>query len=146
MVRMEQFKGNWVRILDRKNAVYCRMATFPARCISSTALFWSAGKERNYTSPPTDLSMKGMWFVLEWVVLAAIVLLSITEFFWPLISGKPLFGSFRKKSTALAPGSLDQEIEDARRKAEEVKRVQRKAEEDLRKAWNRKDEADDLLK
>lgn len=90
--------------------------------------------------------MKGMWFVLEWVVLAAIVLLSITEFFWPLITGKPLFGSFRKKQAAKPTGSLDEEIEAARRKADDVKSVQRKAEDDLRKAWNRKDEADDLLK
>jgi hypothetical protein len=90
--------------------------------------------------------MRGMWFVLELVLLAGIVLLSITEFFWPLLAGKPLFGSFRKKLPARRSGSLDEELEDARRKAEDVKRVQRKAEDDLRKAWDRKDEADDLLK
>jgi hypothetical protein len=90
--------------------------------------------------------MKGMWVVLEFIVLAAIVLLAITEFFWPLATGKPLFGSFRKKGPAEGPPSLDEELEIARRKAAEVKNVQRKAEEDLRKAWDRKDEADDLLK
>lgn len=83
--------------------------------------------------------------ILQLVVLAGIVLLAITEFFWPLIAGKPLFGSFRKKNDQPA-GSLDDEIAEARRKAAEVKDTQRKAEDDLRKAWDRKDEADDLLK
>jgi len=90
--------------------------------------------------------MKGMWFVLEWVVIVAIVLLSITEFFWPLIKGAPLFGSFRKKGAPSSADSSEDEMAEARRKAEEVKQVQRKAEDDLRKAWDRKDEADDLLK
>lgn len=89
--------------------------------------------------------MRGMWMILQVVVLAGIVLLAITEFFWPLIAGRPIFGSFRKKDDK-ASASLDDEIADARRKASEVKDIQRKAEDDLRKAWDRKDEADDLLK
>jgi len=111
-----------------------------------TALLWSTGGGGHLKSAPTKMSMRGMWFVLEWVVLAAIVLLSITEFFWPLIKGTPLFGTFRKKRLASGPGSIEDEITEARRKAAEVKHVQRKAEDDLRKAWDRKDEADDLLK
>jgi hypothetical protein len=85
-----------------------------------------------------------MWRVLEIVVLAAIVLLAITEFFWPLITGKPLFGSFRKKRPPAAR-SLEDEIEAARRKVDEVRDVQRKASDDLRSAERRKDDADDLL-
>jgi hypothetical protein len=89
--------------------------------------------------------MGRMWMILEFVVLAAVALLAITEFFYPLIAGKPLFGSFRKKP-APTSATLDDEIEQARRKAEEVKDVQRKAEEKLRDAAQRKREADDLLK
>ncbi len=85
-----------------------------------------------------------MWFVLEMVALAAILLFSITEFFYPLITGKPLFGSFRKKSPK-ATATLDEEIATARRKVDEVKDVQRKADERLRDAEQRKNAADDLL-
>jgi hypothetical protein len=90
--------------------------------------------------------MKGMWVVVEFVVLAAIILVAITEFFWPLIAGRPLFGTFRKKRPVAAPPSIEEELEIARRKAAEVKDVKRKVDDDLQKAWNRKDEADDLLK
>lgn len=89
--------------------------------------------------------MGRMWIVLEIVVLAAVALLAITEFFYPLLAGKPLFGSFRGKA-AVSTVPLDEEIEAARRKAEEVKEVQRKADDALRKAAQRKDAADDLLK
>ncbi len=89
--------------------------------------------------------MGRMWIVLEIVVLAAVALLAITEFFYPLLAGKPLFGSFRRKAAA-STVPLDEEIAAARRKAEEVKDVQRKADEALRKAAQRKDAADDLLK
>ena len=85
-----------------------------------------------------------MWFVLEMVALAAILLFSITEFFYPLITGKPLFGSFRKKAPK-ATVTLDEEIATARRKVDEVKDVQRKADERLRDAEQRKNAADDLL-
>ncbi len=91
--------------------------------------------------------MGRMWIVLEMLVLAGVALFAITEFFYPLLVGKPLFGSFRRK--AVSPASnvpLDEEIEAARRKAEEVKDVQRKADEALREAAQRKDAADDLLK
>ena len=85
-----------------------------------------------------------MWFVLEMVVLAAVVLLAITEFFYPLMAGKPLFGSFRRKRP---PGTmtLDDEIAASRRKVDEVKDVQRRADERLRDAEERKNAADDLL-
>ncbi len=87
-----------------------------------------------------------MWVVLEFVVLAAIVLFAITEFFYPLLAGKPLFGSFRRKSAAVEPLSLDQALAEAKRKAAEVKDVQHRTEEELRAAERRRDAADDLLK
>lgn len=87
-----------------------------------------------------------MWVVLEFVVLAAIVLFAITEFFYPLLAGKPLFGSFRRKSAQAEPPTLDQSIAEAKRKAWEVKDVQRRTEEELRAAERRRDAADDLLK
>lgn len=86
-----------------------------------------------------------MWFILEIVAIAAVALLAITEFFYPLLAGKPLFGSFRRKSPP-QPSTLDDEIAQARRKAAEVKDVQRKAEDQLRDAEERKNTADDLLK
>jgi hypothetical protein len=89
--------------------------------------------------------MGRMWIVLEIVVLAAVALLAMTEFFYPLLAGKPLFGSFRRKDDVTSQPSLDDEIADARRKAEEVKAVQRKADEHARQASQRKSEADDLM-
>ena len=91
--------------------------------------------------------MGRMWIVLEMLVLAGVALLAITEFFYPLLAGKPLFGSFRRKAASpVSNVPLDEEIAAARRKAEEVKEVQRKADEALRAAAQRKDAADDLLK
>ncbi len=90
--------------------------------------------------------MGRMWIVLEIVVLASVALLAITEFFYPLLAGKPLFGSFRRKARTPETGALDDEIAAARRKAEEVKEVQRKADDALREAAQRKGAADDLLK
>lgn len=90
--------------------------------------------------------MSRMWVVLEFVVLAAIVLFMITEFFYPLLAGKPLFGSFRRRNAAVEPPTLDQALAEAKRKAAEVKHVQHRTEEDLRAAKRRRDAADDLLK
>lgn len=89
--------------------------------------------------------MKNMWVVLEFVFLAAIVLLAVTEFFYPLLAGKPLFGSFRRKGQPAQPMTMDERIAQAARKAAEVKDVQRRVDEDLRKAEQRKNAADDLL-
>ena len=90
--------------------------------------------------------MRNMWVVFEFVLLAAVVLLAITEFFYPLLAGKPLFGSFRRKGRTPKQVSLDEEIANAKRMAAEVKEVQRRAEEDLRNAEQRKNAADDLMK
>lgn len=90
--------------------------------------------------------MSRMWVVLEFVVLAAVVLFAITEFFYPLLVGKPLFGSFRRKTDTAGPPSMDTELAAAKRKAAEVKDVQRRTDEELRAAERRRDAADDLLK
>jgi hypothetical protein len=88
--------------------------------------------------------MSRMWFILELVVLAGVVLFAITEFFYPLLTGKPLFGSFRKRVQPSTP-DLDDELAAARRKVDEVKDVQRKAAEQLRQAEEKKGAADDLM-
>ena len=41
-----------------------------------------------------------MWVIIELVFILAIILVSITEFFYPILAGKPLFGSFRKSTSA----------------------------------------------
>ncbi len=39
-----------------------------------------------------------MWRVVELIVIIAFVLIFITEFFIPILTDKPLFGSFRKQT------------------------------------------------
>lgn len=88
-----------------------------------------------------------MWAILEFCLLAAIVLLSITEFFYPLLTGKPLFGSFRKKETNGTPQELplEEKISKAREKVKEVKDVQEEVNKKFKSAEQLKAEADDLL-
>jgi hypothetical protein len=88
--------------------------------------------------------MGRMWLVLEWVAMIGLVLLAITEVFYPLLAGRPLFGSFRKRRPTAAP-DIDDELRAARRKVDDVKEVQRKADEQFRRAEDRKNAADDLL-
>ena len=83
-----------------------------------------------------------MWTLLEFVVLAAIVLLSITEFFYPLLVGKPLFNSFRKKTT---PSTLEDDLSRAKQKVAEAKNVQNKVDEHLKSAEQLKEESDKLF-
>jgi hypothetical protein len=91
-----------------------------------------------------------MWRILEFIVLAAIVLISITEFFYPLLMRKPLFGSFRKlqpsENNPLKDDKLEDKISSAKKKVEEVKSVQNEVEEHFKLAEDLKNEADDLLK
>ncbi len=88
-----------------------------------------------------------MWALLELVFLAAVVLLSITEFFYPLLVGKPLFGSFRKKqeTPVTAPESLQEKISRAKEKVKEVKDIQQEVNSSFKSAEKLKEEADDLL-
>jgi hypothetical protein len=90
-----------------------------------------------------------MWALLELVFLAAIVLLSITEFFYPLIARKPLFGSFRKRqeqqSVVTEPEPLQEKISKAKEKVKEIKNVQQEVNNNFKSAEKLKEEADDLL-
>ena len=88
-----------------------------------------------------------MWLLVEFVVLAAIVLLSITEFFHPLIVGKPLFPSFRKPQTPQVSNqdSLENELEKAKEKIAEVKNVQEEVNKKFKSAEQLKHESDNLF-
>jgi membrane-associated HD superfamily phosphohydrolase len=88
-----------------------------------------------------------MWRILELIVVIAVILISITEFFYPLIAGKPFFGSFRrtKKTMATEPGSLDDKVNQAKEKVEEIKKVQNEVDSNYRSAEQLKKESDDLL-
>ncbi len=89
-----------------------------------------------------------MWVILEFIVLAFIVLLSITEFFYPLIVGKPLFGSFRKKvdvEQKPVDSSLESKVSMAKEKVREVKDIQEEVNKHFKSAEQLKEEADNLL-
>ncbi len=88
-----------------------------------------------------------MWVILEFVVLAFIVLISITEFFYPLVMGKPLFGSFRAKvpTEQKEETTLETKLSHAKAKIKEVKDVQEEVNKHFKSAEQLKDEADNLL-
>ncbi|HOX82206.1 MAG TPA: hypothetical protein PLJ60_16525 [Chryseolinea sp.] len=91
-----------------------------------------------------------MWMILEFIVLAFIVLLSITELFYPLVMGKPLFPSFRSKEEKVNAkesfGSpLEEKLSQAKEKVKEVKDIQDEVNKHFKSAEQLKDEADSLL-
>ena len=90
-----------------------------------------------------------MWVILEFIFLAFIVLLSITEFFYPLLAGKPLFGSFRKKAAVVEQKqddvSLEAKVFKAKEKINDVKDIQNEVNEHFKSAEQLKAEADSLL-
>jgi hypothetical protein len=90
-----------------------------------------------------------MWTILEFIVLATIVLISITEFFYPLLAGKPLFGSFRKKVPVIESkaddSSLEQKLSVAKEKIKEVKDIQHEVDKNFKSAEQLKEEADNLF-
>lgn len=90
-----------------------------------------------------------MWRLIEIIAAAAVVLVSITEFFYPLIAGKPFFGSFRKTKVEperrTSEGSLDEKINKAKEKVEEIKNVQDEVDRHYKTAEQMKEEADQLL-
>lgn len=93
-----------------------------------------------------------MWAILELCLVAAIVLVFITEFFVPLLYNKPVFGSFRKKTQQQrkpAEDTLPDKIEKARDKANEAKviveDVQQQAYDNYKTAEQLKDETENLL-
>ena len=93
------------------------------------------------------------WTIVEICIVAAIVLISITEFFIPILFNKPLFGSFRKLKQAepkkTEEGSLPEKISKTKEKVEdikeEVKEVQEEADENFKTAEQLKEESDKLL-
>ena len=89
-----------------------------------------------------------MWRLLEYIVLAAIVLLAVTEFFYPLIAGKPFFGSFRKRGAqkSVDASPLNEKVRKAKEKVEEVKNVQDEVDQNYKSAEELKEESDNLLK
>lgn len=91
-----------------------------------------------------------MWIVVEFSVMGIITLVAITEFFYPLIVGKPLFGSFRKNvsaaKSAAEQASLDVKIDAAKEKIREVKDIQHEVDKNFNTAAQLKEQADDLLK
>ena len=90
-----------------------------------------------------------MWRLIEYLAVAGIILLSITEFFYPLVAGKPFFGSFRKNTKILNKtmdeNSLDEKVNKAKEKVEEIKSVQNEVNQHYKSAEQLKDEADQLL-
>jgi len=74
-----------------------------------------------------------------------------TELIYPILFDKPLFGSFRK-TTAAEPkkevenSTLDEKIEKAKVKVEEVKEVQSEISAHFKTAEQLKEESDNLLK
>lgn len=90
-----------------------------------------------------------MWMILEFIVLAFIVLMSITEFFYPLMVGKPLFPSFRKKEKfaeqKVDDASLESKVSAAKEKIREVKDIQNEVDQHFKSAEQLKEEADNLL-
>ena len=90
-----------------------------------------------------------MWTILEFILLACLVLMATTEFFYPLISGKPLFGSFRKRQIIAAQKqnetSFEEKISNAKVKIKEVKDLQKEVNKKFKSAEQLKQEADDLL-
>lgn len=90
-----------------------------------------------------------MWKTIELIIVVAIVLVFITEFFYPLFSGKPLFASFRKQPTSTAPQKGQPPLEDkinlAKEKVHEIKTIQNEVNENYKSAEELKKEADDLL-
>jgi hypothetical protein len=92
-----------------------------------------------------------MWTLIEFIVLTAIIFVLVVEFFIPLLTNKPLFGSFRKKKVIKkhSPVALDKKINIAKEKVHEVKKViktvQDEASENFNSAEKLKDESDNLL-
>lgn len=101
-----------------------------------------------------------MWKIIELLVLIGIVLIFITEFFIPILTGKPVFGSFRKSKTvvetdeettteetteATAKETLDEKISKAKEKVNEVKLVQDEIDQHFKTAEQLKEESDNLL-
>ena len=91
-----------------------------------------------------------MWVIIELIVSLALILVFVTEFFWPLLKGKPLFGSFRTINTASEKTpeeiSLEDKMAKAKAKVEEIKNTQNEINQNFKTAEQLKNDADNLLK
>jgi hypothetical protein len=92
-----------------------------------------------------------MWTLIEFIFLTAIILVLVVEFFIPLLTNKPLFGTFRRRKTIKksSPASLDKKINMAKEKVQEVKNVVRNVQDEATENFNSaeklKDDSDNLL-
>ena len=87
-----------------------------------------------------------MWAILELLILAGIVLISLTEFFYPLVVGRPLFPSFRKRTeTPPEKSSLENELSKAKAKVADVKNIQQEINKNFKSAEQLKEESDNLF-
>ena len=94
-----------------------------------------------------------MWGIVEFVVFGLIGLLSLTEFFIPLLLNKPFFGSFHKhkpvvkeEKPVVDATDLKGKMASAKEKVAEVKKVQDEIADFHKSAEQLKNESDDLLK
>jgi hypothetical protein len=85
--------------------------------------------------------------VLEFVMFAALLLILTTEILYPLITNKPLFGSFRAqgKTTPKSGETLATKVSNAKEKIKEVKEVQQEVDNNFKSAEQLKEESDNLL-
>jgi hypothetical protein len=90
-----------------------------------------------------------MWRVIEFSMIAIIVLIFITEIFIPVMIDKPLFRSFRKvkddDNNNNSPDDLSQKISKAKKKVKDVKATQEEVNEYFNNAQQIKDKADKLF-
>ncbi len=85
--------------------------------------------------------------VLEFVLFVAILLIINTEILYPLITNKPLFGSFRAqgKTVPKEGEALASKVSKAKEKVKEVKEVQQEVDDNFKSAEQLKEESDNLL-
>ena len=94
--------------------------------------------------------------LIETLVVVFLLVLIGTEFFYPLLTNKKLFPSFRKndcgnkdkdvKEKPADAGELGKKIEDAKEKVKQVKDTQEEVREYYENAQSMKTESDGLLK
>ena len=87
-----------------------------------------------------------MWVVFEYIMIIVIVLVAFTEFFIPLLTGKPFFGSFKKSKPAISVETpLEEKINQAKQKVAEAKSVQDMVNKNYKSAEQLKEDSDNLF-
>jgi len=91
-----------------------------------------------------------MWKLIEFLAAGALILVAFTEFFYPVFTGKPIFGSFRRKAKSNTPDepvdTMEKKLDEAREKINDVKSVQNEVEKNYKAAEQLKKESDNLMK